>query len=357
MKVEIVNQRDFRNIALLGRRSIEYRRSQGHDVSEAHSAAHLKNVAQLSQVVGDIYEFSPREQLLVFSAAWFHDFVRHPSEDPFLRDEYASAKGAVRVLSEMDGRGILSIGLDEILAVEYAVAHHDTRPGFFDRDWEREQTPIHLRDRLHLALFVADKMEANGVRVIARRASFVAGDRLKSEDGDLRKLGFAADRDEALVVALESIIRLSLISPERMYPERLKPLVGPLYATQREFVLGLCKSLGLSVTHLAEKLLEPREDGRNMLQVRNILEGGSNKDRLIASIYLMGEITDEGIQDTADDTAQSAFEAVGYFSSHYQENLEELMSNWAPHGEAAKRWQREMAEYVDGTWFDTIRTG
>lgn len=338
-------------IKFFGLEGVSERRDKGQEISEAHSGSHLSNVAEITQIIGDLYGFTPKEKLLSYSAGWFHDLDRASTEDPSVGDERASANKARQILSDMDlVYDVLVTMPEEEDAVAYAIENHSKYPSWLDNPEKREKTPEDVNDKLHLALFVADKMEANGVRVIARRSSFVAGDRLQNEQGDLQQFGFRPGRDEALVVALESAIRLSIINPEDIYPNRLKPLVEPLYGTQREFVLGVLKSLGLTTEDVAKILVETKnQEGKSIVEVRK-LKALNDAEALQSIIENRGKITDEKIAVTPDDIAFSALETVDFFSSRYRENLDHLMLTWQPAGEAARRWQNEMASYADGTW-------
>lgn len=332
-----------RKVAELGKAGVEARRQRGFDVSEAHSPAHLGGVAETTQPIGKIYGFAGRELELSFAGGWFHDAVRSDTEDPTVGDEEASAKEAYRVL--------LEAGLvikEEGAAIAYAIERQGRYPEWWSDLETRERLPETLEEKLHLALFVADKMDANGVRVIARRSQFVAGNRLRAEGGDWRKFGFQFDRDEALVVAIESLLRLAFINPEGIYPLRLKPVVEPLYQVQREFVLGVLHGLHLTVEDIARLLLETKTgEGKNILQVRKIsaLENISGLAKLIT---VKSGIVDEAVARASEDIASSALETVEYFSHRYQEDLDRLALKWIPAGEKAREWRQGMIDYMEG---------
>ena len=341
---------ELRNIALLGRYGVDYRRESGHDVSEAHNIPHLRNVADLTQLVADLYGYTDREKKLAYTSGWFHDTVRSPSEDPSVADDEASAKEAVKILYDADGRNVIKTTTEEREAISFAIKQHGHFPDLLADEKTRNANPRSLEEKLWLALFVADKMEANGVRVIARRSSFVAGDRLKSEKGDWRNFGFQPDRDENLVVAIESILRLTFVNPEEVYPESIQPLVHPLYEAQREFVLGICKASGLKLVDLAQMLLNNKTaEGKNILVARKI-KAPANIGELVAIIASRGHITDKKIVATSDDVAASAHETVGYFSDHYRDDLDQLVEKWVPANKISQQWQKAMVEYNNGAW-------
>jgi len=316
---------------------------KGLKVTEAHNVSHLRNVAELTQLIGDYYGFSHREKELAFAAGWFHDFVRSPTGFP-VGDEEVSARESRRILKEA---GLITEEEEEE-AIVYAIEKHGHYPEWWERD-ERERFPETLEEKLHFVLFVADKIEQNGAIVIARRCSFAAGDRLRSRKGDLRNFGFQPDRDEALVVAVASIYRLTFINPEEIYPSRLQPVVRPLYEVQREFVLGIFRALNLKVEDIAHLLLERKDDkGRNILQAMKIEETPTSVTELTALITLRSKITDEKIASVSDDLASSSLETVDYFSHRYQEDLKQLVINWRPQGKKAKEWQKLMSDYEEG---------
>lgn len=330
-------------ITRLGEAGVERRRQMGLKISEAHSPSHLRNVAELTQKVGSFYDFTEREKELAYAAGWFHDTVRSSTEDPTVGDEEASAREARRIL---EGVGLITE--QEGMAIAYAIEKQGRYPEWLKDPETREKLPETLEERLHLALFVADKMDANGVRVIARRSQFVAGDRLRDEGGDWRKFGFQPDKDEALVVAIESILRLTFINPEGIYPLRLKAVVGPLYQVQREFVRGVFRGLELKVEDIARLLLETKTgEEKNILQARKI-PAPENVSELADLIISKSGIDDQAITSTPEDWANSALETIEYFSRRYREDLSQLIFDWKPRGEKSQQWQNGMKEYEEG---------
>jgi len=330
-------------IARLGKAGVEERQQKGLDVSEAHSISHLGNGAELTQKVGSIYGFTKRENELNYADGWFHDRIRSSNEDPSVGDEEASAKEARRILTEAN-----LITETEGTAIAYAIARQGQYPEWWKAPETREVVPEELGKKLHLALFVADKMEANGVRVIARRSQFVAGNRLRSEKGDWRNFGFQPDKDEALVVAIESLLRLAFINPEGIYPLRLKPVVEPLYQIQREFVLGVIWGLRLTVEGITQLLLEKKtSEGKNILQARKIV-APEDIFELVDLIVSKSGITDGRIVSVSEDVSISALETVKYFSRRYEEDLDRLVLDWSPAGEKAREWRQGMIDYMEG---------
>lgn len=328
----------------------------GGEVSEAHSPTHLRNTARLTQLVGSVYDFTPQEARLAYFAGAFHDIVRSPKEELGSTDEARSASIARDRLEAVNNRGIFITSAEERDAVVYAIENHGKKPEFFLNPQTKEEAPHALPDRIHTALFVADKLEANGARVIARRSSFVAGDRLHDSEGDLQSFGFKPDRHEFLVVAIESLIRLAYVNPQEMYPRKLRLVVNPLYDVQREFVAGVLANnpdYG-SMLKMAELLLRTkRKDGKNLLEARGI-SAPNDVQKLALDLDEKTGLDTSYLGLDPQDVRNSSGEAVQFFSSHYNENLDTLVDKWKPKGRASKRWKRLMLEYSSGEWFNQI---
>lgn len=308
------------------------------DLHGAHSKSHLTITANLTQLIGKIYHYSKRELFLCYFAALFHDIVRSPAEDSQIDDKKLSAQMAVKLSRPFQTTK------KEKEAIFYAIENHGHHPKWMDDARRRENLPQSLKERLHFALYVADKIEQNGVRMIARRSAFVAGERLNKQNGDLRDFGFKPKQDELLVVAIETVIRLTFINPESIYPEKLKRVVHPLYQIHRQFVGGLLKALNLTVDQISQKLLETkRSDGKNLLQVRGL-----------DVIDVKVAITNGQIQKTSRKLVKASKEAVDYFSKRCSQDIDQLMLNWRPQSKVAQNWQRQMVEYLDGTWLNSI---
>lgn len=322
--------------------------SHNGEVSGAHNKSHLLKVAELSQLVGKIYQFSEQELFLAFFASLFHDIVRSPSQDKDLKDEILSAELAVKILTDN-----FDITGEEKESVFYAIENHGDYPPFLKDPKTRNTDPQTLKEKVRLVLFVADKLEQNGVRVIARRSAFVAGERLKDQKGDLPGYGFKVNLDETLVVAVESAIRLTFINPEYIYPAKLQPLTRPMYKIHRDFVLGIFKALNMQIADIAQILLETkRPDGKNLLDVRNIEVDSIEK--LLNLIETEGQISNQVIANTSYDIAEASIEAVNFFASHYKDSLDEMMISWNPVSQTARQWHKLMVEYLDGTWYKSI---
>jgi mevalonate kinase len=321
------------------------RRSEGETISSAHNESNLKNTAQLTQIVGGIYHFSQKELKLAYVAGSLHDIIRSSREGES-SDERDSAQVAQTVLQRFKRRFILWTNQSEREAVTYAIEHHGEAPSFFKNDNTREDTPEDLARKIHLALFVADKMTANGYDVLRRRSAFVGGERLHEAGGDLREFGFEPNRDEALVVAAESAIRLGFMNPESLYPDRLKPVISPLYEIQREFVRGIYKALNLTNRDIADLLLgRRRSDGKNIVDVRK-LDVPTDANELAILLAERTGITDKAIVDTSSSVADGSLETITFFSGNYHTDLDELVRQWHPRTDQAKIWKTGMETLI-----------
>lgn len=341
--------------------SVRLREANGQEVSEAHSFTHLENVAGLTQVVGSLYNFSPREMDLALYPGYTHDLIRSNSEDhDDLNDELATANGVVELLVEEREAGNVDLDDDEIYAIHFAIENHSNFPAMFADPTTRNEMPETLADKLHVAVFVADKLEANGSRVIARRSGFVAGDRLQP-GGDWQGFGFRPksndyEGDELLVVALESMIRMGFKNPKDIYPDRLRPLVDPLYGIQEEFFLGVCKASGFTLEGLAEKLVNTRnENGRSVLAASGVKNAPADAAEVAEIFKRRSGLITESIVLVDDDLARSAKEAVDYFSRRYRDDLDAISLSWDPQGGAAKKWHDGMVGYGNGSWVKDIK--
>lgn len=317
---------------------------EGIETGGVHSKTHLTIVADLSQLIGRLYQFNERELFLAYFASLFHDIIRSPAQDHNLNDEELSAKIAVSLSQQFD------LNDEEKKSLSYAIENHGRNPEWMLDDNTRNQPPKNLNEKLRFALFVADKIEQNGVRVIARRSAFIA-ERLEAT-GDLQSFGFTPGKDELLTLGLESIIRLTFINPQNIYPNKLQPLLDPLYKVHLDFTLGILKVVNLSVQQLAEILLNTkRPDGKSLLNIRKI---EVTKKELIKFIEKDGQINDQKIRQVSNQTREAAVEAAQYFSLNYKQNLDKMMKEWKPETKVGKDWHRQMVEYLDGTWFNLV---
>lgn len=322
------------------------RRDQGYIVSGAHDEGHLRAVSVEAQMVSDIYQFGPRVKLLAGIAGLFHDIIREPTEAKNATsvglDEELSAE-FVGYVMEGDRRSARFSDL-EINAVRFAITSQSTVPKVFKGD-DKEVVPTTLSEKVHLALFVADKLQANGAEVIARRPHFVAGERLQSENGDLKDMGFDPNniRDRLKVVAIESLLRLAYINPEHFYPKRLRDLVAEKYKDQREFVRGVIEAGRFRIVKLVEELLAPRSvyGGKSMLENKKAEVGEVSAQELTPIIEELSGIYQADISSdriTQVELGEASLEVVEYFSSRWQEPIDQVTNEFRPRTATAQKW-------------------
>lgn len=321
-----------------------------------HEAGHLERAGAFAIRLGENYGFSPQILALGYVACKTHDAKRTTGEDPNSRDEEISAQVANRLLLHLNSSGEFPTSRIQRRAVMYAIEHQGHAPERFSNPKERDRTPTTLTERVHLLLFAGDKLpEANGPWITARRPHFMASRLRNAESGTWQEFGFAPDRDEALVTAVESAIRMSIVSVEETYPRQLKETIAPLFRVQRGFALGLYRALGITTETVADILLNRVDptSGKNILEKRKY-KAPDNVVDLAQFIAQRSGLTDQNITAVDQDHAGSALETVVYFANGYQQSLEDLVPVWQPQGEMAREWHQGMLWHLDGTLFDKL---
>lgn len=344
------------NIELIDRQAAAFiQMNRNNKPHPGHELSHLKTVAQLTELAGIVAGFAPRDIELARITGWFHDFERSSSETSRASDEKLSCRAMLKFVRSLQQRNLYHTTLNEHEAMVHAVLENSRPPEFFSlrpnpANWD-------LNDRLLGALFTADKLEANGVWVIARRSQFVAGARLHDpSQADLPKYGLRPFKDEVKAVLLESALRISFINPEGIYPAIFRPLTGKMYDPQRDFIHGLLAAEGMTINDYAKMILDtkllthPRHP--NYLQARN-LDAPRNPTDLALILYEVGGLADWRIHLASKDLADSSVEAVNHFSSQYQLPLEELVQQWNPRHNTSRLWREAMIRYVSGERFLT----
>lgn len=348
---------NLENIELIDKSAIQYisKHRNPDKIYSGHDESHLRSVAQLTELAGLAAGYCLRDIELSRIAGWFHDFERSMNETNSKSDESLSAKAATEFSKQIHTTELYYTTSDEREAIEYAILKAGRPPECFTK--KPDLNLWTLPERIPAALFVADKMEANGVWVIARRSQFVAGARLRAEDADLPKYGLQPGRDENKAVLLEGAVRIAFINPEGVYPPIFKPLTSKMYNLQRDFLHGLLAAERLSIEDYAKLILNTKlltdPNQSNYLEARKLKV--TNEADLIEKLRLTGGLSEDGIEKAHGDLASSAAEAVAYFSSQYEQPLEELVKNWKPQYDRAKAWQTDMLEYLSGEWFNQMR--
>lgn len=323
-----------------------------------HEITHLRNVAQLTELAGIAAGFAVRDIELARIIGWFHDFARSSNETKRETDEKLSCQAMLGFMRSLQQRSLYQAAFTEKEAMVHAILENSRPPEFFSlrpnpANWD-------LNDRLLGALFTADKLEQNGVWVIARRSQFVAGARLHGDpnEEDLPKYGLRPFRDEVKAVLLESAVRIAFINPEGIYPAIFRPLTAKMYDPQRDFIHGLLATQNMTIDDYAEMILNTRSQVHprhpNYLQARYPY-APKNPAELAIILYEVGGLENWRTHLASQDLAGSSLEAVSYFSSQYQLPLEQLIRGWNPTHHTSRLWHESMLKYVNGDWFDQTR--
>lgn len=326
-----------------------------YKIYSGHEESHLRSVARLTELAGLAAGSYSRDIELARIAGWFHDFERSMNETDSDSDESLSAKAAVKFAGEMHQNQLYYTSEDERKAIEAAILKNGRPPEFFASKSDVKQWT--LPERVLAALFVADKMEANGVWVIARRSQFVGGARLCAEDADLPKFGLQPGQDAIKAVLLEGAARIAFINPEGVYPPVFRPLTSKMYDPQRDFMHGLLAAEGMRIADYAQFLLTTKlltdPNKPNYLQARKL--SVSDRTHLVKELQTTGGLSNEAIKAATGERAYSAVEAVSYFSSRYQKPLETLVEQWNPQHTQARSWRKDMLAYINGGWFNQTK--
>lgn len=345
-------------LGLIDRTAAEYI-SSNRDRAKSypgHELPHLRNVAQLTELVGLLAGYSEREIELSRIAGWFHDFNRSSNEANREKDARLSADAALDYTQKLNQVDSYRSYFKHRTAIEHAISEHAQPPSFFaarpdPKFWT-------LPERVQASLFVADKLEANGVWVIARRSQFVAGARLRSEQADLPEYGLTPGKDESKAVLLESGLRIAFLNPEGIYPPVFKNLVSKMYGPQRDFIHGLLSANSMTIEDYAKMILntklltDPKQP--NYIKARG-LDSPQDVAGLIRILQEKGGLSDDKIEKAARRTTFPAIEAVLYFSSQYQTPLEQLVDDWKPRHPTSRSWRASMVSYMTGEWFNKVR--
>lgn len=322
----------------------------------AHDAGHLERVGAFAIQLGENYGLKPQTLALGYVAGKTHDAKRTAGENPDSLDEKISARVANRLLLGLNRSGEFLTSQRQRQAVVYAIEHQGEAPARFNDPETRDLIPSTLAEKLHLLLFSGDKIaEANGPWITARRPHFMASRLRNAKDGTWQEFGFVPDRDEALVTAVETAIRMAIVSVEETYPRQLKETIAPLFRVQREFGLGLYKILELTPEIVADILLNriDLQSGKSILEKRRYKAPGNTVD-LAVFIAKRSGLTNQDITNAGEDQANSAMETVKYFAGGHQESLENLVKNWHPQGKMAQQWHQGMLWHLEGSLIDKM---
>lgn len=354
MPLTYENQKN--HIATLVQNHLAFKQSNGEVSDPSHDwFPHLNNVSQLAPLFAQKLGYSERDQYLAFPPGATHDLTRFKGEDSAVSDEKIAAAETRKLLRPSIRDGILDINRYEMDAVSSAILRHSKAPDWLFDATKRNVRPGRLGDRLYLALFEADHVEANGPYLVARRSQFVGGTRMQEgatskDHGDLYIKGYRKGQEED-VVAMEGIIRQTLRNPKTMQPDVLRPILDPLYQVQEAFFTGNVKALGVSLESLAEEIYDQGMATGN----RNISNAPKNPSELVQRFSEITGITNQTINQAPVGLADASKEAIEFFSSQPDTNLLDLIRAWRPKTDQGAIWHDQMLDYINGHWVKRLQ--
>ncbi len=304
--------------------------------SAAHNFGHLQRVARYAPLIVRAAGGSRRDEELARIGGYLHDLVRSPTQT--VDDETLSAKKAEPVL-----RGMKKFTEEDIHTILAAV-HSESMPkrllGSGNKDYA---SCFRGRELVCLAVGLADRIEANGAYIIARRSQFVGGERFLYGDlGRLRRRleeerhPFAREFDPRMAVLCESYIRLGMKNNQDFYPKWFLPVVRRLFFEQRSFYYALMASKGLMEADVARILIEigfPAVTGHEIIEwERKRLDSGRE----------VSAVTEEQIG--------AAVEVVAFFSAPEIASMDTAgaIGKFKTSNPVAARWHGEMMDYLRG---------
>ncbi len=195
---------------------------------------------------------------------------------------------------------------------------------------------------IRFAVFAADKIEANGAYLLARRSQFVGGERFVA--GDLKKLKerletegspHAKEFDPVMAVLCESYVRLGFKNNPNLYPKWFAPVVRPLFETQVHFYRALLKARGHNEAYLAGFMTDIKFPGVKAEDIERweLKRGNSNDDIVLVPA----------------NHAYAAIEIVRFFGSpeHIHMDTAGLIRRFIPKTKEAEYWHSERLSYLD----------
>ncbi len=344
------------HIAGLVQKQLALKKANGEVIDPSHDwFPHLNNVSQLAPVFAKKLGYSEQDQFLSFIPGATHDLTRFKGEDSAVSDEAIAAEETRKLLRSSRRNGIVEINSPQMAAIQSAILRHSKAPDWLFDPTKRNLMPSKRADRLYLALFEADHVEANGPYLVARRSQFVGGTRMQPGDtpedqGDLYKKGYRKGQ-ELQVVAMEGIIRQSLRNPKTMQPDVLRPILDPLYQVQEAYFTGNVKALGVSLESLAEEIYDQGMATGN----RNISNAPKNPTELVQRFSEITGITNQTIEQAPVGLADASKEAIEFFSSQPNTNLLTLIRSWKPKTDQGAIWHDQMLDYIDGHWVKRLQ--
>ncbi len=331
---------------------------------DPHGKLHHKNVKKIGDALAKRADFSLLERLALRVGFGLHDIVRSPSQNASSAalDELKSSKIVRTLLDQINQSGELETTEEIREGVEYAVAHHGKPP------WDSSQRDVEqktFKEKASEIAFIPDKVEQmDPISVLVRRSRFVPGERLDDEKGDLSDFGFRFEdmEDRLRVFVFESVIRLTHITPESIYPKDLRELFKPLFMKQRALVMSVAKAAGFETLEaIAKAIIETNNTNpdseaynKNLLRARKIVYP-ENVEEYAQLIKQKSGLSNEGLMQVSEDMKLSAKDAVLYLSKTWRrEDLDAVINEWEPEGEYGKMLKQEARKYISGEWADQI---
>ncbi|OIO27657.1 hypothetical protein COX86_00350 [Candidatus Micrarchaeota archaeon CG_4_10_14_0_2_um_filter_60_11] len=297
------------------------------EISPAHNWGHVQRVATYAPEIVKALGGTEGEAEVARTAGYMHDLVRKPTETE--SHGQAGARKTREVFAK-NALGPFGFTEAETEIISHAIAKHEEVPSRL-KGPNKDVPKMDSVDRVRLALWLADKLEANGYYILARRAGFVGGERIR--EGDLGKKGFKP-QDAPLVVALESYIRLHVKNDQDTYPKYFRPVVDEMFDVQRDFYYSLLKGLNLTEEDVA----------------RLVVEKGMAKQADVEKTEAKRKDSRALIASRDEDAVKSAFEVIGHFSSEkwYRRDLKESIDSFRPRYAKARDWKKGMEGYLQG---------
>ncbi len=314
------------------RKSFKERKAE---ISAAHNFGHVQRVAEYAPQIVLALGGTEKQAEIAKTAAFLHDFYRSPHED--VEDEIYSAEKAEPLLRKMGKFSESEIG--KILS---AMKTYEVSKSILASE-EKHGKVFSGMDLVRFAVFAADKLEANGPYIMARRSQFVGGERLAEGDiGEMRrKLNaegnpLAETLTPGTAVLLESYIRLGKKNNPRLYPNWFRPVVDRLFEHQKAFYYSLLKAHGMYERDVALLLKKLRFPGIKPEEIDEWEEHRPDSDKLVDA--------------KTKTEAQAALEVAKHFSSPNAMKLDTAgaIARFKPKTRIAKKWHAGMLSYLKG---------
>lgn len=345
---ENMAQERAKAISGLVKRHFQKLESKG-ELSGAHSFGHVSRVATYAGEIASALGADERTQELAKVAGYLHDFVRNKAEqtDAAFDDEVLAAQQAKPLLEGL-GKSQKDTGYqftpEEVSTVTAAIKTHTVPKDILADEKTRHTTP-QGRDLVRLAVWLADKTEANGHYVVARRGQFVAGERY--HDGDLKKWRESLPAEVAVKVTpaiaflLETYVRRYVKNDASQYPKWYKPVSSELFGQQRQFVKALYAATGLTEEDVEHMIVQHKYPGVTKEQMEKAVAARPARNDAIST---------EEILKVSPEHSRAALRMVAHFSSpkHRGMDTAKAILAFKPESPGERDWHQQMKGYLGG---------